>query len=138
MVLSVTMPIHQRLTAQEVTPVKHPTMLADLLQSTLGLHRARTTCLATLILALFKVKTVNLSQLATAFPGTADIDSHYRRLQRFFQHIQLQPVRLARFVLDFLPDAPRALALDRTQWMLGRIPINFLVLPELYKVELRV
>ena len=73
--------------------MKHSTRLADLLQSTLGLHRARTTCPATLIIALFKVKTVNLSQLTTTFPGTASIDSHYQRLQRFFQHVQLQPVR---------------------------------------------
>ncbi len=100
--------------------MKHSTRLADLLQSTLGLHRARTTCPATLIIALFKVKTVNLSQLTTTFPGTASIDSNYQRLQRFFQ--------LARFLLAFLPDAPCTLALDRTQWMLGRIPINFLLL----------
>ena len=35
---------------------------------------------------------------------------------------------MATFVLAFLPDAPYTLALDRTQWMLGTIPINFLVL----------
>ena len=48
--------------------MKHSTMLADLLQSTFALHRARITCLATIVIALFKVKTVNLAQLATAFP----------------------------------------------------------------------
>ena len=108
--------------------MNHSTRLADLLQSTSGLHRARVTCLAALVIALFKVKTVNLAQLATAFPGPADIDSHYRRLQRFFKHVQLQPARIAQFVLAFLPDAPYTLALDRTQWMLARVPINFLVL----------
>ena len=108
--------------------MKHSTRLADLLQSTFGLHRARVTCLAALVIALFRVKTVNLAQLATAFPGTAEVDSHYRRLQRFFQHVQLQPARVAKCVLAFLPDAPYTLVLDRTQWMLGRIPINFLVL----------
>jgi len=108
--------------------VKHSTRLADLLQLTFDLNRARLTCLATLVIAVFKVKTVNLAQLATAFPGAADIDSHYRRLQRFFKDVQLQPVRVATFVLAFLPDAPYTLALDRTQWMLARVPINFLVL----------
>ena len=108
--------------------MKHSTRLADLLQSTFDLHRARLTCLAALVIALFRVKTVNLAQLATAFPGTAEIDSHYRRLQRFFQYLHLQPARVATFVLAFLPDAPYTLALDRTQWMLGRVPINFLVL----------
>ena len=108
--------------------MKHSTKLADLLQSAFGLHRARATCLGALVTALFRVKTVNLAQLATAFPGTAETDSHYRRLQRFFQYLQLQPARVATFVLAFLPDAPYTLALDRTQWMLGRVPINFLVL----------
>ena len=108
--------------------MKHSTKLADLLQLAFTMNRARRACLASLVIALFKVKTVNLAQLATVFPGDAEVDSHYRRLQRFFQHIQLQPAHMARFVLAFLPDAPYTLALDRAQWMLGTMPINFLVL----------
>ena len=77
--------------------MNHSPRLANLLQSTSGLHRARVTCLAALVIALFKVKTVNLAQLATAFPGPADIDSHYRRLQRFFKHVQL-PTRAHRTI----------------------------------------
>lgn len=53
--------------------MKHSARLADLLQSTFGLHRARVACLAALVIALFRVKTVDLAQLATAFPGTAEI-----------------------------------------------------------------
>ena len=68
--------------------------LADLLQFIFALHRARFTCLAALVIAVFRVKTVNLAQLATAFPGPADIDSYYRRLQRFFKDVQLQPARM--------------------------------------------
>ena len=108
--------------------MNHSAMLTDLLQLTFGLHCARIACLTALVIALFKVKTVNLVQLATAFPGPAEIDSHYRRLQRFFKHVQLQPARMAKFVLSFLPDTPYTLALDRTQWMIGRMPINILVL----------
>jgi hypothetical protein len=48
-------------------------------------YTARTACLTAFVIALFKVKTVNLAQLAAAFPGPAEIDSHYRRLQRFFK-----------------------------------------------------
>ena len=117
----------QQLTPGDYTLI-HSTKLADLLQSIFALYRARVTCLAALVIALFKAKTVNLAQLATVFPGTVEIDSHYRRLQRFFKDIQLQPARVALFVLACLPDAPYTLALDRTQWMLGRLPINFLVL----------
>ena len=45
--------------------MNHSAKLADLLQSTSGLHRARVTCLAALVIALFKVKTVNLPQLGS-------------------------------------------------------------------------
>jgi hypothetical protein len=45
-------------------------MLADFLQSVSALHRVRLTCLAAIVIALFKVKTVNLAQLTTAFPDT--------------------------------------------------------------------
>ena len=92
--------------------MKHSTTLADLLQSALGLHRARVTCLAALGIAPCRVKTVTLAQLATAFPGTAETDSHDRRLQPFFKHVQLQPAYVAKFVLAFLPDAPCSLVLD--------------------------
>src|SRR5688572_7066356 len=50
-----------------------------------------------------KVKTVNLTELATAFPGRAQSDSHYRRLQRFFQHIEIKPALIAQLVVSFLP-----------------------------------
>jgi hypothetical protein len=92
------------------------------------LNLARAKCLSALILALFKVKTVNLTELATACPGRAQSDSHYRRLQRFFQHVKLQPALIAQVVVAFLPYTTYTLALDRTNWMLGCLPINFLVL----------
>jgi hypothetical protein len=107
----------------------HPTMLTDIIKLHLaGWHLARMKCLSALIIALFKVKTVNLAQLATTFPGRAEIDSHYRRLQRFFQHVEIQPAVLAHLVVAFLPYTTYTLALDRTTWMLGSLPSNFLVL----------
>src|SRR5688572_14325987 len=106
----------------------HHTMLTDILKLHLGWNLARVKCLSALILALFKVKTVNLTELATAFPGRAQSDSHYRRLQRFFQHVEIKPALIAHLVVSFLPYTVYTLALDRTTWMLGCFPINFLVL----------
>ena len=106
----------------------HHTMLTDILNRHLDLNLARVKCLSALILALFKVKTVNLTELATAFPGHAQSESHYRRLQRFFQHVELQPACIAQLVVSFLPYTTYTLALDRTNWMLGCFSINFLVL----------
>ncbi len=91
-------------------------------------HLSRIKCLSYLILGLFKVKTVNLTEIATTFPGRAEIESNYRRLQRFFQHVEFNSTLIAQLVVSFLPYTTYTLALDRTNWMLGCFPINFLVL----------
>src|SRR2546423_13594131 len=92
-------------------------MLIDLLQLYFGWHLARITCLSYLIVALFKVKTVNLAELATAFPGHAEIESHYRRIQRFFEQVEMKPALIAQLVVSFLPYTTYTLALDRTNWI---------------------
>jgi hypothetical protein len=103
-------------------------MLTHVLKLHVGWHLARIKCFSSLVIALFKVKTVNLAEVATAFPGTAEIDSHYRRLQRFFKQVEIKPAMVAQLVVSFLPYATYTLSLDRTNWMLGCFPINFLVL----------
>lgn len=91
-------------------------------------HLARIKCLSYLMMGLFKVKTVNLTEIATTFPGRAEIESHYRRLQRFFQQVEFDSPLIAQLVVSFLPDPTYTLALDRTNRMLGCFSINFLVL----------
>ena len=46
--------------------------------------------LAMFLIALFRVKTVNLAELAIGFVGEAQTDSHYKRLQRFFRNARTQ------------------------------------------------
>ena len=41
------------------------------------------------LIALFRVKTVNLAELATAFVGKAQSESHYKRMQRFFGEFEV-------------------------------------------------
>lgn len=109
--------------------MSHRSMLTDALTLHCGgWHLARIKCLSYLVVALFKVKTVNLAQLATAFPGRAESDAHYRRLQRFCQQVEIKPAGLAQVVVAFLPYTTYTLALDRTNGLLGCFPINFLVL----------
>lgn len=108
--------------------VNHTTMLTHILKLHFGWHLARTKCLVCLIIALYKVKTVNFVELATAFSGSAKVDSHYRRIQRFFKEVNFQQDMLARFVVALLPYDQFVLSMDRTNWMLGCFAINFLVL----------
>ncbi len=57
---------------------------------------------AALLIALLRVKTVNLSELATAFSGKAHTDSHYKRLQRFFRHYELNYAEIAQAVVALM------------------------------------
>ena len=90
----------------------HTTMLTHVLKLHFGWHLARIKCLSCLIVASFQVKTVNFVELATAFSGSAKVDSHYRRIQRFFKEIQLQQDAIARFVVSLLPYDQFVLSMD--------------------------
>src|SRR5688572_31662727 len=83
--------------------VDHTTMLTDVLKLHFGWNLARVKCLSCLIIALFKVKTVNFAELATAFSGSAKTDSHYRRIQRFFKEVHIHQEMIAQLVTSFLP-----------------------------------
>ncbi len=58
--------------------------LSQLFNSRLGWNKARADLLACFIIALLKIRTVNLAKIAVAMPGKAKKDSKYKRLQRFF------------------------------------------------------
>jgi hypothetical protein len=107
--------------------------LIDMLQGYFPWHLARIQCLANGLLALIRVRTVNLADLATAFWGTAQVESHDRRLQRFFQQVALPQALIASFVVRVLPLESRwLLCLDRTNWTFGILDINILVLAVAY------
>lgn len=81
------------------------------------------------LIALFRVKTVNLTELATGFMGQAQTDSHYKRLQRFFRKFELDYYELAKMIVGLMniPD-PWVLSLDRTDWQFGQTNFNILTL----------
>ena len=103
------------------------------LMTTLSPHfdlgKTRLETLAIMLAGLANGRTVNLSHLASQFPGKALHASSYRRLQRFFQHVRLDGDVVAQLIFR-LPDlrGPQLLALDRTNWKLGKTDINILVL----------
>jgi hypothetical protein len=45
---------------------------------------------------------VNLSELALGFGGSAQTDSHYKRLQRFFRHYVLEAAKVAQRIVALL------------------------------------
>ncbi len=58
--------------------------LTEIFNSRLGWNKARAGLLSLFIVALLKVRSVNLTKIAVAMPGRAKTDSKYKRLQRFF------------------------------------------------------
>jgi hypothetical protein len=103
--------------------------LLETLRPHFDLSKTRLETLAVLLFGLANCRTVNLSHLASQFPGDARHASNYRRLQRFFQHIRLDGDIGAQLIVGMLKlGRPKLLALDRTNWKLGSRDVNVLVL----------
>ena len=54
------------------------------------------------LVALFKVRTVNLAEIVTSLNPHAKVGSNYRRLQRFFANFQVDYDQMAQLTLNFL------------------------------------
>lgn len=75
-------------------------------------------CFVGMLLALIKVRTVNLAELACGFTSSANIDSRYKRIRRFFKEFTIDFTHLASWVIYFFGLSGQALTLsmDRTNW----------------------
>ncbi|MGK7892839.1 MAG: hypothetical protein AB4372_04120 [Xenococcus sp. (in: cyanobacteria)] len=76
--------------------------LKQALQPHLNWHGARLSFLTLFLLALVKVKTVNLSELALGFEGKAQAASKYKRLQRFFRGFEVDYSLIAKLVISWM------------------------------------
>ena len=92
-------------------------------------NKARIKFVARFLLALYSQRTVNLARLATAFAGQASEAAHDKRLQRFLHSFEVPYAQVARLVVKLLgAPGPYTLALDRTNWQIGAVDINILLL----------
>nr|WP_163836291.1 hypothetical protein [Spartinivicinus ruber] len=108
--------------------------LAKELKGVFGWHQARVVLLAQFIIALLKVRSTNLTQVAHVFYGTALPASNYKRLQRFLREFTLDYDQCARVLAKwFCPEDAWVLCLDRTNWQFGSLKINFMVLAVAHK-----
>jgi Transposase DDE domain len=98
-------------------------------------NKARLDCFARLILSLFAVRTVNLKEIALGFASSRQVDSRYRRLQRFFAQFKWDYCQLGRwlFLWFFKKDQKIYLIIDRTNWYWGKKKINILMLSAAYE-----
>ena len=110
-------------------------MVQVVLMEVLNWNRARINFLSNFIIALIKVKNVNLVEIATAFSGKAKKDSKYKRIKRFLSSFVIDTFLIAKLIIQMLSikDGPWPLVMDRTNWKFGKVNINILVLGIAYK-----
>ena len=87
-----------------------------------------------LVCVLIQMRSINLRKLACSLPGMAQIDSHYRHLQRFFSS-GVCPSVFTELILSKLvrPGQSQLLVMDRTHWKLGRTDLNVLCVGLVYQ-----
>jgi hypothetical protein len=93
-------------------------LLQQTLRPLLGWHGARLNFLALFLIALLRVKTINLVELATGFRSNAQTESSYKRLQRFFRSFDLDYIVIARAVITLM-DIPQPWVLS-IEWLRPR------------------
>jgi hypothetical protein len=105
------------------------TALSQKLRGHVDLGKSRLETLCLLVVGMVSARTVNLGHIACERAGTALTASTYRRLQRFFQHVELAQDWALPLVVKLLDlRGTWTLALDRTQWSIGKKEVNYLVL----------
>jgi len=104
-------------------------LLRDTLKTHLPWHGARLNFLALFLIALIRVKTINLAQLAAGFRSQAKTDSSYKRLQRFFRKFDLDYSWIAQLIVALMNiPQPWVLSIDRTEWSFGQTRFNIFML----------
>lgn len=116
--------------------MKYISELSSILSQQLNWHKSRIDCFAQMLLGLFIVRSVNLSEIAVAMDGSkASIDSRYKRIYRFFSNFELDFVWIARWIYGLFFDKNHKvyIAIDRTNWYWGKAKINVFMLSICYE-----
>ncbi|AUC60539.1 group IS10 transposase [Cyanobacterium sp. HL-69] len=109
-------------------------LLRDSLKKHLPWHGARLNFLALFLMALIRVRTVDLTSLSLAFRTCAKPESSYKRLQRFFANFNLDLSLIAKTIVSLMNiPQPWVLSIDRTQWCFGSTCFNIFVLGIVHK-----
>lgn len=106
--------------------------LSSFTEKHIRLSATRRETLTWLVATMLSACTTSLWRLAPQVgTSTAEVDSVYRRLARFFQHVRFDGAAFARLIVSVLgldKIGPWNVALDRTNWKLGKAHINILML----------
>lgn len=107
--------------------------LKQMLDEYFTINTARIMLISQMVIALIKVRTVCLSEVALGFAGNAMPSSNEKRIYRFLREFPFDLDAVALFVGSKLPKGKWLMTLDRTNWEFGRMHINILMLAVVYK-----
>lgn len=115
--------------------MKYISELREILGQQLDWRKPRLDCFAQMLLALFAVRSVNLSEIAVAMQADVLIESRYKRVKRFFSGFEFDFIPIARWIysLFFSEDDKVYIAIDRTNWYWGKAKINIFMLSICYE-----
>jgi hypothetical protein len=109
--------------------MKEINLFREMLQQHLQWNAARLAFVSTFLIALMRVKTINLVEIAIGFSGEAKVESHYKRLQRFSRDFEVDYESIAFMVVKVMKiPEPWVISIDRTDWKFGKTVFNVLTL----------
>ena len=93
-------------------------------------HGQRLSMMSKLVLAVLKMCTVNFAQLALVVNPSVQVDSNFKRIQRFMKGYRFCQRRFVQFAWSLYGNQGQwvALSIDRTNWKFGRANINILTI----------
>jgi len=93
-------------------------------------HGQRLTMMSKLVLAVLKMCTVNFAQLALVLNPSVQVDSNFKRIQRFVKGYRFCQRCFVQFAWSLYGNQGQwiALSMDRTNWKFGRANINILTI----------
>lgn len=109
--------------------------LTCILSQSLKWNKARLSCFSSILFALFSARTICLHKMAVVMPSSAQQDSRYKRLKRFFREFKFDMGMIASLLFAwFVPDGKKIyITIDRTNWFLGKSKINIFMLGIAYE-----
>ncbi len=89
-------------------------------------HKKRQEFLVEMIAGLIKSRSVIFSEIADKMTRPVKAESLERRIQDFFQKVNINYTQLILFYLSFIHHKSLTLSIDRTEWDFGKTQINIL------------
>jgi len=109
-------------------------LLKQWLNKTLNWNELRLEFLVRLLIALQKVKTMNLSEVTRVFVSNTKKTSVYRQIQRFFSEYPLSEEDIANIIIRKIGKRNKlVLIMEQIEWRFGQKGIKLLILAVKYK-----